>query len=111
LSGGNRQKVVLAKWLATAPKLLLLDEPTHGIDVGAKAQLHELIETLRNDGVGILLISSDLPEVLRLGDRILAVAEGRIAAEFDRLTATQENIMMACCSDVRSEPEEVQCRE
>ena len=110
LSGGNRQKVVLAKWLATAPGLLILDEPTHGIDIAAKAQIHELIEDLRSEGVAILLISSDLPEVLRLADRILAIAEGRIAAEFNRRDATRESIMMACCTEARPVLKERSCQ-
>jgi rhamnose transport system ATP-binding protein len=95
LSGGNRQKVVLAKWLATAPKVLILDEPTRGIDVGTKAQIHQRISELASAGFPVLLISSDLPELLAMCDRILVVAGGRIAAEFARVEATQEKIMKA----------------
>jgi ABC-type sugar transport system ATPase subunit len=95
LSGGNRQKVVLTKWLAIQPKLLILDEPTHGIDVGTKAQVHQIIAELVEQGMGILMISSDLPEVLRISDRILVISDGRLAAEFSRAEATSEDIMMA----------------
>jgi rhamnose transport system ATP-binding protein len=95
LSGGNRQKVVLAKWLATKPKVLILDEPTHGIDVGTKAQVHKRISELAAGGFPVLMISSDLPEVLAMCDRILVVASGSIVAEFSREEATQEKIMTA----------------
>ncbi|MGC3999788.1 MAG: sugar ABC transporter ATP-binding protein [Anaeromyxobacter sp.] len=95
LSGGNRQKVVLAKWLATRPKVLILDEPTHGIDVGTKSQVHQRIAALAAEGYPVLLISSDLPEVLAMADRILVVAGGRIVAELARGEATQERIMTA----------------
>ena len=84
LSGGNRQKVVLAKWLALHPRLLILDETTHGIDVGTKAHVHQMIADLAASGIGILMISSDLPEVLRVSDRILVIADGRLVAEFSR---------------------------
>jgi rhamnose transport system ATP-binding protein len=95
LSGGNRQKVVLAKWLATAPRVLILDEPTRGIDVGTKSLIHERISELASAGFPVLLVSSDLPEMLALCDRILVVAEGRLVAEFSRSEATQEKIMTA----------------
>jgi rhamnose transport system ATP-binding protein len=95
LSGGNRQKVVLAKWLAVGPSVLILDEPTHGIDVGTKAQVHRIIEGLAERGLAILQISSDLPEVLATSDRILVIREGRLAAEFSRSDATQEKVMFA----------------
>ena len=95
LSGGNQQKVVLSKWLLTSPKLLILDEPTRGIDVGAKAEVHSLINELAREGKGILMISSDLPEVLALSDRIYVMREGRIVAEFMHEDATQEKIMSA----------------
>ena len=81
LSGGNQQKVALAKWLALRPKVLILDEPTRGIDVGAKAEVHALIDELAHEGIGIILISSELPEVLNMSDRILVVAEGEIVGE------------------------------
>src|ERR1039458_956280 len=81
LSGGNQQKVVLAKWLATEPKVLILDEPTRGVDVGAKEEIHKLIDDLAKQGLAILVISSDLPEILALSDRIIVIREGRIAGE------------------------------
>jgi len=93
LSGGNQQKVVLAKWLALNPKLLIVDEPTRGIDVGAKAEVHLLLSRLAQQGVGILMISSELPEILGMSDRILVMREGRIAGELSRAEATQEAIM------------------
>ncbi len=95
LSGGNRQKVVLGKWLAMKPKVLILDEPTHGIDVGTKAQVHRIARELADKGLAILVISSDLPEVLRMGDRIIVIADGRVTGTFARADATQEKIMTA----------------
>lgn len=95
LSGGNQQKVALSKWLLTEPVLLILDEPTRGIDVGAKAQVHRLISDLARAGMGILLISSELPEILGLSDRVLVMYRGRIAAELDRRDATAEKVMLA----------------
>jgi ABC-type sugar transport system ATPase subunit len=95
LSGGNQQKVVLAKWLLTEPKVLILDEPTRGVDVGAKAEIHALIQGLVADGLAILLVSSDLPELLDLCDRVLVMREGRIVGEFDRASATPERVMFA----------------
>lgn len=103
LSGGNRQKVVLTKWLAMNPKVLILDEPTHGIDVGAKAQVHRMIFQLASQGIGMLVISSDLPEVLRISDRILVISDGRLVAEFSREEATQEKIMMAAAIGNRNQ--------
>ncbi len=93
LSGGNQQKVALAKWLALRPKVLILDEPTRGIDVGAKAEVHALIDELAHEGMGIILISSELPEVLNMSDRILVVAEGEIVGELSREEATQERCL------------------
>lgn len=93
LSGGNQQKVVLSKWLALKPKILILDEPTRGIDVGAKAEIHRLIGEMAQEGIGIILISSELPEILALSDRILVVSKGRITAEISKEEATQEKIM------------------
>ena len=92
LSGGNQQKIVLGKWLANNPKLLILDEPTRGIDVGAKAEIHRLMGELAGEGVAILMISSELPEVLGMSDRVLVMREGRIVAEFDRAQATSEAV-------------------
>jgi len=95
LSGGNQQKVVLAKWLATQPKILIVDEPTRGIDVGTKSEVHRLISDLAEQGVGILMISSELPEVLGMADRIVVIREGRICATIDRSEATPENVIFA----------------
>jgi rhamnose transport system ATP-binding protein len=93
LSGGNQQKVMLAKWLETHPRILIFDEPTRGVDVGAKADVHHIIRQLAKDGVAIIIISSDLPEVLALADRILVMREGRQMGIFDIADATQENVM------------------
>jgi ABC-type sugar transport system ATPase subunit len=95
LSGGNQQKVVIARWLATKPKVLILDEPTRGIDVGAKAEVHALIARLAEQGVAILMISSELPEILGMSHRILVMRGGRIVAEIPRQDATEESIMAA----------------
>ena len=95
LSGGNQQKVVLTKWLATEPRVLILDEPTQGIDVQAKAEIHRIIVALASDGVAVLLISSELPELLGMCDRIAVMREGRLVAEWDRDHATQELIAAA----------------
>jgi len=95
LSGGNRQKVAFAKWLATNPVALILDEPTHGVDIGSKAQIHKIIAELADKGLAVLLISSDLPEILAMSDRTLVIAEGRLVASFARSEATQEAIMTA----------------
>ncbi|MDL9979244.1 sugar ABC transporter ATP-binding protein [Microbacterium candidum] len=95
LSGGNQQKVVLAKWLATNPRVLIVDEPTRGIDVGTKAEVHRLLSELAGQGIGILMISSELPEVLGMADRVLVMHEGRITAELPRAEATSENVMFA----------------
>jgi rhamnose transport system ATP-binding protein len=95
LSGGNQQKVVLAKWLGRHPALLIVDEPTRGIDIATKADVHQLLVRLAREGVAILMISSELPEVLQLGDRILVVREGRLAAEYAHEDASEEKIMSA----------------
>jgi ribose transport system ATP-binding protein len=93
LSGGNQQKVVLAKWLASNPKVLIMDEPTRGIDVGAKAEVHALMSQLAQAGMGIIMISSELPEILGMSDRILVMSEGSVMAILGRERATQETIM------------------
>jgi ribose transport system ATP-binding protein len=93
LSGGNQQKVVLAKWLASNPKVLIMDEPTRGIDVGAKAEVHALMSQLAQTGMGIIMISSELPEIMGMSDRILVMSEGSVMAILDREMATQETIM------------------
>ncbi|NIF72181.1 sugar ABC transporter ATP-binding protein [Burkholderia sp. Ap-962] len=95
LSGGNQQKVVLAKWLARRPRLLIVDEPTRGIDIGAKAEVHALLARLAEQGVAIIAISSDLQEVLAISDRILVVREGRVTGDFARDEASQERVMAA----------------
>jgi ribose transport system ATP-binding protein len=93
LSGGNQQKVVLSKWLAIRPQILILDEPTRGIDVGAKAEIHRIISDLAAQGVGIIMISSELPEILGMSDRIIVMHEGRITGTLKPEEATQERIM------------------
>ena len=93
LSGGNQQKVVLARWLATKPKLLLLDEPTRGIDVGAKSEIYAIIDQLAHQGVAVLVVSSELPEVLGVSDRIYVMNHGRITGELPRSSATEEKIL------------------
>jgi rhamnose transport system ATP-binding protein len=95
LSGGNQQKVMLSKWLNTHPSLLILDEPTRGIDVGAKAEVHAMIGELAAEGIGIIMISSELPEVLAMSDRILVMREGRQMAIFDRADASEQAVMTA----------------
>ena len=102
LSGGNQQKIVLGKWLANNPKLLILDEPTRGIDVGAKAEIHRLMCELAAAGVAILMISSELPEVLGMSDRVLVMREGRLVAEFDRAHATSETVGAAMMGEAAS---------
>jgi ribose transport system ATP-binding protein len=95
LSGGNQQKVVLAKWLATRPKVLLLDEPTRGIDINAKREIYAIIDEFARSGLGVVMVSSELPEILAIADRILVLAEGRLTAEFLRGEATEEKILKA----------------
>ncbi|MGD1994608.1 MAG: sugar ABC transporter ATP-binding protein, partial [Anaerolineae bacterium] len=95
LSGGNQQKVIIARWLTLRPKVLILDEPTRGIDVGSKAEIHGLMGQLAEDGVGLLMISSELPEILGISDRIVVMREGRVVDAFDRDEATQDDIMRA----------------
>jgi ABC-type sugar transport system ATPase subunit len=93
LSGGNQQKCVLARWLQANPKVLIIDEPTHGIDVGAKFEIYELLRTLAAEGTAILLISSELPEVLQMADRILVMYAGKILGELSHSEATEESIL------------------
>lgn len=93
LSGGNQQRVVIAKWLAANPKVLIIDEPTNGIDVGAKREIHQLLRELANKGLGIIMVSSELPEVLAIGDSILVMRRGRIATQMQGNNITQEEIM------------------
>ena len=93
LSGGNQQKVLIARWLLTLPEILMIDEPTRGIDVGAKSEIHRLMSALANEGKAIIMVSSEMPEVLGMSDRILVMHEGRITGELSRAEATQEKIM------------------
>ena len=95
LSGGNQQKVVLAKWLSRAPSVLIVDEPTRGIDVGTKAEVHRLLSELAARGVAVLMISSELPEVLGMADRTIVLFEGRVSGEFSRAEADEHAIMRA----------------
>jgi len=95
LSGGNQQKVVLAKWLAIRPKVLLLDEPTRGIDVNAKSEIYRLISELALSGMGVVMVSSELPEIMAMSDRIIVMSEGKKTAEFDRKEATEEKLLKA----------------
>jgi ribose transport system ATP-binding protein len=95
LSGGNQQKVVLAKWLETRPRVLIFDEPTRGIDVGAKAGIHDLMRGLARDGVAILMISSELPELIGMADRILVMREGSIAGELPAGTGEPDIMHLA----------------
>ncbi|MFC9331027.1 sugar ABC transporter ATP-binding protein [Kitasatospora sp. NPDC057015] len=99
LSGGNQQKVVLARWLARKPKVLILDEPTRGIDVGAKAEIYQIIADLAKEGVALLVISSELPEVLGLADRVVVMQNGRITGELDRAEASEEAILALAMAD------------
>ena len=93
LSGGNQQKVLLARWLLTEPDILILDEPTRGIDVGAKYEIYTIILDLAKHGKGIIMISSEMPELLGISDRIMVMCEGRLTGTLDRNEATQEKIM------------------
>jgi ABC-type sugar transport system ATPase subunit len=93
LSGGNQQKIALAKWLGRDAKLLIVDEPTRGVDIGAKAAIHQIIDNLARQGVAIMLISSELPEVLNLSTRVLVMRDGRLVGEVARAQATQERVV------------------
>jgi inositol transport system ATP-binding protein len=95
LSGGNQQKVLVSRWLLTTPEILMIDEPTRGIDVGAKAEIHRLMSELAGQGKAILMVSSEMPEILGMSDRVLVMCEGRLTGEFTRAEATQERIMHA----------------
>jgi len=93
LSGGNQQKVVIAKWIGIGPKVLILDEPTRGVDVGAKREIYQLMNELTDRGVAIIMVSSELPEVLGMSDRVIVIHEGRVSGEVTGKEATQEKIM------------------
>ena len=103
LSGGNQQKVVIGKWLATKPRLLILDEPTKGIDIGSKAAVHDFMGELAADGLAIILVSSELPEIMGMADRIIVMHEGRIVMEFSRDAATAEAIVSAASGSAHVE--------
>ena len=93
LSGGNQQKVLVGRWLLTAPRILILDEPTRGIDVGAKAEIHRLISTLAAEGAAVIMISSEMPEILGMSDRVMVMRQGRVAGIVDRSEANQVDLM------------------
>ena len=93
MSGGNQQKVILARWLSIDTKVLIMDEPTRGIDVGSKSEIYQIMNELTKRGVGIIMISSELPEVLGMSDRIMVMREGTIVGELSRETATEEGVM------------------
>ena len=101
LSGGNQQKVVLGKWMLTNPDILFLDEPTRGVDVGAKAEIYELMNEMVKKGMAVVMVSSDLPEVIGMSDRVLVLHEGKLAGEFKGAEITQENLMMAATGNLR----------
>jgi ABC-type sugar transport system ATPase subunit len=102
LSGGNQQKIVLAKWLATKPRVLLLDEPTKGVDVGAKFDIHAIVRRQAAAGMACLVVSSDLPEVLSLAHRVLVMREGRMQGELTGADATEERVMALATSDLEA---------
>ena len=93
LSGGNQQKAVLGKWLSLRPRILLLDEPARGIDIGAKQEIYQMMEALAGEGIAILFVSSELEEILRMSDRVLVMHEGRITGELDRDAMSEEAVM------------------
>ncbi|HPR62375.1 MAG TPA: ATP-binding cassette domain-containing protein, partial [Prolixibacteraceae bacterium] len=99
LSGGNQQKVVIAKWLATNPEILLLDEPTRGIDVGAKIEIYKLMNDLAKKGLGIIVVSSELPEILAVSDNILVLSESKLTGKFSRSEASEEKLMHAALTE------------
>lgn len=103
LSGGNQQKVVIAKGLLTRPNVLILDEPTRGVDVGARKEIYQLINKFKQEGLSIIMVSSDMPELLGMSDRILVMHEGKMSAEFKRSEATQEKLLAAAIGKDTSE--------
>ena len=103
LSGGNQQKVAIARGLMTRPNVLILDEPTRGVDVGAKKEIYQLINQFKAEGLSIILVSSEMPEVLGMSDRILVMHEGHLSGEFSREQATQESLMAAAVGKQHSE--------
>ncbi|MHC1771240.1 MAG: sugar ABC transporter ATP-binding protein [Flexilinea sp.] len=105
LSGGNQQRIVIAKWLATNPKVLIIDEPTRGIDVGAKSEIHELLDKLASEGMAILMISSELPEIITMSDRVAVMYQGRICVTLDRQHISEENIVSYATGQGSKQPE------
>lgn len=102
LSGGNQQKIVIGKWLGIMPRILILDEPTRGVDVGAKKEIYTIMNQLTQKGVSIIMVSSELPEVLGMSDRILVMHEGHLTGLFSREETTQESIMLAATGGERA---------
>ena len=105
LSGGNQQKVVLAKWILKEPKILILDEPTRGVDIGAKKEIYNIINDLAGQGVAVIMISSELPELLGMSDRIMVVREGRVTGIISKEEANQENVMILATGGTLDENE------
>ena len=105
LSGGNQQKVLLAKWLAPEPRLLIVDEPTRGVDVGARAEIYRILRELKARGLALLVVSSDLPEVLTLADRIVVMADGRTVGELDGEAASEEAVLHIATGHSATSPE------
>ena len=101
LSGGNQQKVVLAKWLSTEPTVLIVDEPTRGIDVGTKSEVHRLLSELAAEGLAVVMVSSELPEVLGMADRVLVMHEGRLVDDIPRARADEDSVMLAATGQAR----------
>jgi inositol transport system ATP-binding protein len=101
LSGGNQQKVILARWLARDPKVLIVDEPTRGVDVGAKAEVHQILVQLAARGIAVMVISSELPEILAVSDRIVTMRQGRMTGEMSGADATEEKLMALMALDQR----------
>ena len=111
LSGGNQQKVLVAKWLATSPGVLIVDEPTRGVDVGAKAEIHRLIRKLADEGAAVLVISSELPEVLALADRVIVMREGRVSGELSRENANEESVLALALPEQKSDVSDTKASE
>ena len=103
LSGGNQQKTIIARWLMTKPKILLLDEPTRGIDVAAKSEIHKIISDLANEGKAIIMVSSEMPEILGMSDRIITISSGEKTGEFTANEATQEALLSCFLSKTNSQ--------
>jgi len=100
LSGGNQQKALIARWMLTQPDVLMIDEPTRGIDVGAKSEIHRLMSRLAQEGKAIIMVSSEMPEILGMSDRIIVMCEGEVTGELTRAEATQEKIMQLATRDI-----------